>query len=379
MAKKPANKAESQPGHAQAAKSKAKPGRKRMGQDVFVPVTMKVEPSELATIEAIAKASGRSRSDVMREMLSYGLSHMLEQAFAPKAKGAPEKAESHAEAAATADAAPDDVRAQRRAVEALVPAAKAGTATLAQWAQLAWRSAAILCVAATGQVAAPPEGPLQTLSTLAPERASATAPGSLQTVLGFSEGQAATLGRAARLVLRSGLLEGEAPSVDAGAAVRDAIAAIAQAAVGPRDSSFQAQSEAGSQQPPVDADATTTEDNPQWADVLAQKGARKIIDYVSRHPRANTGELLAATGVSSSTLRRRIAALQDAGALFNDGTAARPIWRVPGVEHSPEDMLTATQAAVLGLMRREPPKTACGNVLVPALKALDKNEPRRVL
>lgn len=53
-----------------------------MGTDVFVPVTMKVEPSELATIEAIAKASGRSRSDVMREMLSYGLEHVMERAFA---------------------------------------------------------------------------------------------------------------------------------------------------------------------------------------------------------------------------------------------------------------------------------------------------------
>lgn len=61
---------------------KAKPGRKRMGQDVFVPVTMKVEPSELATIEMIARASRRSRSDVMREMLSYGLAHVMESAFA---------------------------------------------------------------------------------------------------------------------------------------------------------------------------------------------------------------------------------------------------------------------------------------------------------
>lgn len=61
---------------------KAKPGRKRMGTDVFVPVTVKVEPSELATIEMIAKASKRSRSDVMREMLSYGLAHMMETAFA---------------------------------------------------------------------------------------------------------------------------------------------------------------------------------------------------------------------------------------------------------------------------------------------------------
>lgn len=57
----------------QQQKPKAKPGRKCMGTEVFVPVTMKVEPSELATIEMIAKASKRSLSDVMCEMLSYGL------------------------------------------------------------------------------------------------------------------------------------------------------------------------------------------------------------------------------------------------------------------------------------------------------------------
>ena len=34
-----------------AKKLKSKPGRKRMSNEAFVPVTMKVEPSELATIE----------------------------------------------------------------------------------------------------------------------------------------------------------------------------------------------------------------------------------------------------------------------------------------------------------------------------------------
>lgn len=68
-------------------KPHAKPGRKRMGTDVFVPVTMKVEPSELATIEMIAKASKRSRSDVMREMLSSGLRSAMESAFGPGGAG----------------------------------------------------------------------------------------------------------------------------------------------------------------------------------------------------------------------------------------------------------------------------------------------------
>lgn len=63
------------------AKPHARPGRKRMGEEPFVPVTMKVEPADLATINAIAKASHRSRSDVMREMLSYGLAHVMERAF----------------------------------------------------------------------------------------------------------------------------------------------------------------------------------------------------------------------------------------------------------------------------------------------------------
>lgn len=63
------------------AHAKARPGRKRLGEEVFVPVTIKVEPAELATIESIAKYSGRSRSDVMRQMLSYGLAHMMQAAF----------------------------------------------------------------------------------------------------------------------------------------------------------------------------------------------------------------------------------------------------------------------------------------------------------
>lgn len=62
---------------------KGKPGRKRLGDEPFVPVTVKVEPSDLATINLIAKSSHRSRSDVMREMLTYGLEHMMEEAFGP--------------------------------------------------------------------------------------------------------------------------------------------------------------------------------------------------------------------------------------------------------------------------------------------------------
>lgn len=63
------------------ARPKGRPGRKRLRDEVFVPVTVKVEPSELATIESIAKNSDRSRSDVMREMLSYGLAHVMQSAF----------------------------------------------------------------------------------------------------------------------------------------------------------------------------------------------------------------------------------------------------------------------------------------------------------
>ncbi len=70
-------------------KPKGRPGRKRMGKDVFVPVPMKVEPSELSTIEVIAKASRRSRSDVMREMVSLGMERMPETAFAPKDEAEP--------------------------------------------------------------------------------------------------------------------------------------------------------------------------------------------------------------------------------------------------------------------------------------------------
>jgi DNA-binding Lrp family transcriptional regulator len=322
-----------------------------MGKEVFVPVTMKVEPSELATIEMIAKASKRSRSDVMREMVTLGMQQMLECAFAPKGEGESGKAGSaganDADAPGSEDVAPDDARAQGHAVEALLPLAKDGTATRGQWAELAWRSAAILCLAATGEAGDTPEGALQALSVLAQERGDTEGP--LQAELGLSEDDVAALGRASRLVLKSGLLEGEAFSVDAEAAVRDAVMAITDAAVGSKTSETRTNEGVdGVPEPEAPGD-------PKLARALAQKGAREIVDYVSRHPRANTSELLAATGFSSSTLRRRIVALQKADAIFNDGTATRPVWRVPGVEHGPEEMLTATQAAVLGLMRREPP------------------------
>jgi DNA-binding MarR family transcriptional regulator len=335
---------------AKRTKKKSKPGRKRMGKEVFVPVTMKVEPSELATIEAIAKASSRSRSDVMREMVTLGMERMLESAFAPQGEKGPEPAvaASAPEAGSPEDIAGaiTDARAQRQEVEALMPAASEGTATRAQWAELAWRSAAVLCDAAGIEAGDPPVGPVQALSVIALEKTSADESGPLQSVLGFSNDEAASLGRAASLVLRSGLLAGETPSVDSGAAVRDAVMTIADAAIGGDVAVSDAQGGASVPDLPED---------PKLARVLSQKGAREIVAYVSRHPRANTSELLAATGVSSSTLRRRIASLQEAGELSNGGTATRPVWRVPGVHHEPEDMLTATQAAVLGLMRRKPP------------------------
>lgn len=64
-----------------APKPKSRPGRKRLGDEPFVPVTMKVEPAELATINTISRYSGRSRSDVMRELLSLGLARMMGSAF----------------------------------------------------------------------------------------------------------------------------------------------------------------------------------------------------------------------------------------------------------------------------------------------------------
>lgn len=332
-------------------KPKSKPGRKRMGKDVFVPVTMKVEPSELATIEMIAKASRRSRSDVMREMVTLGMEQMLKSAFAPKGKGESGLAEAAGATAAGEPAgessAPSDVRAHRHAVELLMPAAKDGMTTRKQWAELAWRSATILCLAATGETGDTPKDLLQALSALAQEKGDTEGP--LQTGLDLSEGDIAALGCASHLVLKSGLLAGEPSSVDAESDVRDAVMAIANAAIN-HNAAESCESK--------DAESALTSEalgNPKLARAISQKGALEIVDYVSRHPRANTSELLAATGISSSTLRRRIAALEDAGALANDGTATRPVWCVPGVEHEPEEMLTATQAAVLGLMRREPP------------------------
>lgn len=59
------------------------PARKRKNAAALVPFTVMVEPGDLATVEAIARASGRTMGDVMREALSHGMGHMLEKAFGP--------------------------------------------------------------------------------------------------------------------------------------------------------------------------------------------------------------------------------------------------------------------------------------------------------
>jgi hypothetical protein len=116
------------------------------------------------------------------------MERMLETAFAPKDEEEPGDTDVVAELAA--DARPDDVSAQRSAVESLLPIASAGTANRAQWVELAWRSAAVLCAAATGGAGDPPEDSLQVLSTLAPERSAEGVPSPLQTTLGFSDDEA---------------------------------------------------------------------------------------------------------------------------------------------------------------------------------------------
>lgn len=171
-------------------------------------------------------------------------------------------------------------------MESLLPIASAGTATRAQWAELAWRSAAVLCAAGTGDAGDTPEGSLQALSTLAPERSAEGVPSPLQTTLGLSDDEANAIGRASRLVLKSGLLEGEASSVDAEAAVRDAVMAIVETTTGPKDSGIPAPDEAGGGQAAAVPEESNNGANPQQAEALVQRGASEIVDYVSRHPRA---------------------------------------------------------------------------------------------
>lgn len=74
---------EEEPLQEQAGPETSVPARKRRGAAALVPFTVMVEPADLSTVEAISKASRRSMGDVMREMLSYGMEHMLEKAFAP--------------------------------------------------------------------------------------------------------------------------------------------------------------------------------------------------------------------------------------------------------------------------------------------------------
>ena len=126
----------------------------------------------------------------------------------------------------------------------------------------------------------------QALSTLAPERSAEGVPSPLQTTLGLSDDEANAIGRASRLVLKSGLLEGEASSVDAEAAVRDAVMAIVETTTGPKDSGIPAPDEAGGGQAAAVPEESNNGANPQQAEALVQRGASEIVDYVSRHPRA---------------------------------------------------------------------------------------------
>lgn len=83
------------------------PVHKRKGKAALVPFTVMLDPADLATAQMIADASKRSVGDIMRELLSYGLAHKLEQAFAPAAtQSATPPTEAHA--TPTAQASPEE-------------------------------------------------------------------------------------------------------------------------------------------------------------------------------------------------------------------------------------------------------------------------------
>lgn len=233
-------------------------------------------------------------------------------------------------------------------IRLLEPLAREGELGLTGWRELAWRSAASLVYAVADVAGRPPSGPVSVLaSILSADDGAASdvviglrhkARQRLISLLGVDTGRVSLLCEAADAVARGLPLAGSPET--SSEPWRDAALVLASAAMELSEGRARASARSGG--------APST--NP-----LSRNGARKLLDYVSAHPRATTAELLSATGLSRTTLRRRIAELEEAGLARNAGSASEPLWEVPGVEHAPEELLTQRQVRVLAMMRQDPP------------------------
>jgi hypothetical protein len=102
------------------------------------------------------------------------------------------------------------------------------------------------------------------------------------------------------------------------------------------------------------------EDSRKQSEKQKSKPGRKRMDtdvFVAEHPQATMAQI--AVRLSRSGAIRRMQDVCAKGLTANSGTYRHPFWEVPGVEHSPEELLTERQTCVLACLRRDPaPSTA---------------------
>jgi hypothetical protein len=73
--------------------------------------------------------------------------------------------------------------------------------------------------------------------------------------------------------------------------------------------------------------------------------------FVAEHPQATMAQI--AVGLSRSGAICRMQDVCAKGLTANSGTYRHPFWEVPGVEHSPEELLTERYTARRDLQRLE--------------------------
>lgn len=183
-----------------------------------------------------------------------------------------------------------------------------------------------------------PDGPVQVLAEVLGVAAGdsellTNARSWLQRILGTTDGEMAKLAQAAET-----LASGDADITEVDAAAR-LLVRWAQAL----DSE-------------VPRRAKNAPSSPRRCAAFKPRGAEEIVALATDRPRATLPELEAAAGISHSTLQRRLAELESAGIMRNEGTARQPLWVVTGAEHDPEDLLTEVQRKVLDAVRKDPLK-----------------------
>lgn len=204
--------------------------------------------------------------------------------------------------------------------------------------ELASAAARRLLYPACDVVGAEPDGPLQVLASVlgaadGDSELLTSARSWLQRILGTTDGEMNKLADAANVLAASEYEEAEA---DAAARL---LVRWAQALDGE-----------------VPRRARHAPSSSKRRAAFKPRGAEEIVSLATERPRATLPELEAAAGISHSTLQRRLAELDSAGIMRNEGTTRQPLWVVAGTEHDPEDLLTDVQRKVLDAVRKDPLK-----------------------